>query len=82
VAVAWTGPLYLATRHFAGWYMTNVLGMVSEDAAIAPGHEDGGELVRRLYGHRDKEDALERAVQAYANTGNVIPIRPAMGEGS
>lgn len=55
--------------------MVNVLFMVSEDVAIALGHEDGGELVRRLYGHRDKDQALDRVVAAYDRTGNVRPIR-------
>lgn len=74
-AAGWTESLYLATRHFAGWYMVNVLEMPSEDVAIALGHEDGGELVRRLYGHRDKDKALDRVVQAYAQTGRVKPLR-------
>jgi hypothetical protein len=33
--------------------MVNELEMSSEDVAIALGHQDGGNLVRRLYGHRD-----------------------------
>jgi integrase len=74
-AAGWTQSLYLATRHFAGWYMVNVLEMSSEDVAIALGHEDGGELVRRLYGHRDKDKALDRVVQAYAQSGRVKPLR-------
>jgi integrase len=74
-AVGWRQSLYLATRHFAGWYMVNVLEMSSEDVAIALGHEDGGELVRRLYGHRDKDKALDRVVAAYANSGRVKPLR-------
>jgi integrase len=65
-AAGWEGSLYLATRHFAGWYMVNVLEMSSEDVAIALGHQDGGNLVRRLYGHRDKHRALDRIVGAYA----------------
>jgi len=65
-ASGWTGSLYLATRHFAGWYMVNVLEMPSEDVAIALGHQDGGNLVRRLYGHRDRHHALDRIVGAYA----------------
>ena len=44
--------------------MVNMLGMPSEDVGIALGHEDGGELVRRLYGHRDKDQALDRVVAA------------------
>jgi integrase len=66
-AAGWEGSLYLATRHFAGWYMVNVLEMPSEDVAIALGHQDGGNLVRRLYGHRDKHWALDRIVSAYAS---------------
>lgn len=65
-AAGWEGSLYLATRHFAGWYMVNELEMPSEDVAIALGHQDGGNLVRRLYGHRDKRRALDRIVGAYA----------------
>jgi integrase len=40
-AAGWTGSLYLATRHFASWYMVNVLDLPSEDVAIALGHTDG-----------------------------------------
>jgi integrase len=65
-AAGWSGSLYLATRHFAGWYMVNILEMSSEDVAIALGHQDGGNLVRRLYGHRDRHRALDRIVSAYA----------------
>jgi integrase len=78
-AAGYDGTLYLATRHFAGWYMVNVLELPSEDVAIALGHTDGGELVRRLYGHRDVERALERVRRAYESTGNVKPLR-AVGE--
>jgi integrase len=76
-AAGWDLSLYLATRHFAGWYMVNVLEMPSEDVAIALGHEDGGELVRRLYGHRDKDRALDRVVAAYKRIGRVHPFRTA-----
>lgn len=62
-----------ATRHFAGWYMVNELEMSSEDVAIALGHQDGGNLVRRLYGHRDKGRALDRIVGAYASAAENHP---------
>jgi hypothetical protein len=62
--------LYLATRHFAGWYMVNILDLPSEDVAIALGHTDGGELVRRLYGHCDHERALDRVTVAYERTAS------------
>lgn len=66
--------LYLATRHWAGWYMTNVLDLDSEIVAIQLGHEDGGELVRKLYGHRDRAAALRRVGEAY-DAGTVVPLK-------
>jgi hypothetical protein len=50
--------------------MVNELEMPSEDVAIALGDQDGGNLVRRLYGHRDKGRALDRIVNDYANAAN------------
>lgn len=73
-AVGFEASLYVATRHHAGWYMVNVLGLASEDVAIALGHEDGGQLVRLLYGHRDRDMALDRVVGAY-ESARVVPIR-------
>lgn len=75
-AVGYDGSLYLATRHFAGAWMTNVLGLAAEDVAIALGHTDGGYLVRVLYGHRDSELALDRVLAAYDNRSNVTPLSP------
>jgi integrase len=75
VAAGWAGSLYLATRHFAGWYMVNVLDLPSEDVAIALGHTDGGELVRHLYGHRDHERALDRVAAAYERTANYTQMQ-------
>lgn len=63
--VGWDRSLYLATRHFAGWYMVNVLLLDSEDVAFALGHEDGGHQVRSTYGHREREAALRRVAAAY-----------------
>ena len=74
-AAGWRGTLYLATRHFAGWYMVNVLELPSEDVAIVLGHTDGGELVRKLYGHRDHERALDRVAAAYESTANFTQMR-------
>ena len=74
-AAGWSGSLYLATRHFAGWYMVNVLELLSEDVAIALGHTDGGELVRKLYGHRDHERALDRVTAAYDRTASHTQMR-------
>ena len=74
-AAGWQGSLYLATRHFAGWYMVNMLELPSEDVAIALGHTDGGELVRKLYGHRDQERALDRVTAAYGRTASFTQMR-------
>jgi hypothetical protein len=71
--------LYRCTRHYAGWYMTEILGIDSEDVAIALGHTDGGELVRRLYGHRDKDRALDRVSAAFDRVANVVPLRAVEG---
>jgi hypothetical protein len=73
-AAGWQGSLYMATRHFAGCYMVNVLELPSEDVAIALGHTDAGELVRRLYGHRGRDRALDRVTEAYRGLG-VRPTR-------
>jgi hypothetical protein len=56
--------------------MVNELEMSSEDVAIALGHQDGGTLVRRLYGHRDKGRALDRIVGAYADAANGHAVTP------
>lgn len=74
-AAGYEGSLYLATRHFAGAYMTNTLLLPAEDVAIALGHTDGGYLVRTLYGHRDEAAARERVAKAYRSIGNVRPLR-------
>jgi integrase len=59
--------MYLAGRHFAGWYLYNVLELPAEDVAIQLGHEDGGLLVRQLYGHRDRARTLARIERAFAD---------------
>lgn len=74
-AAGWEGSLYLATRHFAGSYMVNVLELPSEDVAIALGHTDGGELVSRLYGHRDRDRALDRVAAAYERTASFTQMQ-------
>jgi integrase len=72
--VGYEGSVYLATRHFAASQMVNVLGFSAEEVAIALGHEDGGALVARLYGHRDKRQTLARVVEAYDRRSNVVPL--------
>jgi len=73
-AAGWEKSLYLATRHFFGSYLTNDLLMPAEDVAIALGHTDGGDLVRKRYGHRSTADALARVANAHMQQGRVIDL--------
>jgi integrase len=57
--------LYTATRHYFGWYAWNVLELDARDIALHFGHQDGGELVRKLYGHPDAKLARERVREAF-----------------
>jgi integrase len=57
--------LYTATRHHFGWYAWNVLELDARDIALHFGHQDGGELVRKLYGHADEKLARERVREAF-----------------
>lgn len=58
--------LYTATRHHFAWYAWNVLELSPEDIAQHFGHQDGGELVRKLYGHFDQVRARSRIREAFA----------------
>lgn len=55
--------------------MVNVLELLSEDVVIALRHTDGRELVRRLYGHRDRDRALDRVAGAYGRTASHTQLR-------
>jgi hypothetical protein len=57
--------LYIATRHYFGWYAWNVLELDPRDIALQFGHGDGGELVRKLYGHPDAALARQRVREAF-----------------
>jgi integrase len=57
--------LYTATRHYFGWYAWNVLELDARDIALQFGHQDGGELVRKLYGHPDAAIARDRIRRAF-----------------
>jgi len=43
--------------------------------AIALGHTDGGELVRKLYGYRDRERALDRVTTASDRVASYTQMR-------
>jgi integrase len=71
--------LYLATRHFYGWYALNVAGLAAHVIALQLGHVDGGVLVRKLYGHPDAAIARELTRAAFRETPQVAALRPAAG---
>lgn len=57
-------------RHFAGHYLHVTLGLPDRVVAAQLGHNDGGKLIRELYGHGEV-GALEAIDEAF---DNVIPI--------
>lgn len=67
--------LYLATRHYFGWYATNVLELPADVVAQQLGHKDGGKLVAQLYGHLEGKVARRRIRQAFDSAGQVRPLR-------
>jgi integrase len=71
--------LYLATRHYFGWYALNVLGLEPAVIALQLGHRDGGKLVEELYGHRELRRAHQQIRAAF--TSNVVPLRRPKAEG-
>jgi integrase len=69
--------LYTATRHYFGWYAWNVLGLDARDIALQFGHQDGGELVRKLYGHPDAARARARVREAFRQAPTApVPLAP------
>ncbi len=74
-------PLYLATRHYFGWYALNVLELDSAIIAEQLGHKDGGKLVEQLYGHPDRKRRLAKIRQAFESADNVRQLR-AVGGGA
>lgn len=71
--------LYIASRHYFGWYAWNVLELDARDIALHFGHQDGGELVRKLYGHPDAALARERVREAYRQAPT--PVAPLVQPG-
>lgn len=70
--------LYTCTRHYFGWYAFNILELPDHVIARQFGHQDGGKLVRTVYGHPDEKIALEKIRAAYRNPPTPpTPIRRA-----
>ena len=70
--------LYEATRHYFAWYLLNVLELPDHVVAAQLRHDDGGTLVRELYGHPDAAIARERIRAAFREVPAVValPSRP------
>jgi integrase len=71
-----TTALYEATRHYFAWYLLNVAdgGMPAHVVAAQLRHDDGGTLVRELYGHPDAAMARERIRAAFRTTAPVVAL--------
>jgi hypothetical protein len=68
--------LYTCTRHYFAWYAWNVLRLEPEVIADHFGHQDGGELVRKLYGHFDSSLSRARVCKAFAAApAEVVSLR-------
>ena len=66
--------LYESTRHYFAWYALNVLELPDHIVAAQLGHDDGGTLVRELYGHPDAAIARERIRAAFRAVPNVAAL--------
>ena len=64
-------------REQRSWVIRRWSGRALRAVRVSCGcHEDGGDLVRKLYGHRDRSRALDRAVRAYEEKSRVTLLRP------
>ena len=72
-----TTSLYEATRHYFAWYLLNVAELPDHVVAAQLRHDDGGTLVRELYGHPDAAMARERIRAAFRSVPAVsaLPVR-------
>ena len=62
------------TRHYFGWYALNVLELPPHVIALHFGHRDGGELVRKNYGHPDAALSRERVRESFKQAP-AAPVR-------
>jgi integrase len=66
--------LYEATRHYFAWFLLNVLELPDHVVAVQLRHDDGGTLVRELYGHPDAAIARERIRAAFRTVTPVVAL--------
>jgi integrase len=64
-------------RHFCASWLFNDLELPDQDGAHQLGHEDGGGLVQRLYGHLSERLARERIKRATTGKPSVVSLRDA-----
>ena len=69
-----TTTLYEATRHYFAWYLLNIAEMPDHVVAQQLRHDDGGTLVRELYGHPDAAIARERIRAAFREQATVVAL--------
>lgn len=69
-----TTSLYAATRHYFAWYLLNVCELPEHVVAQQLRHDDGGTLVRQLYGHSDAAIARERIRAAFRDMATVTAL--------
>lgn len=69
--------LYLATRHYCGWLMLNVIGLDPHVIGLHLGHTDGGKLVANPYGHPDEQIARGKIRDAFNATAIVEAVQAA-----
>jgi integrase len=69
-----TTALYEATRHYFAWYLLNVAELPDHVVAAQLRHDDGGTLVRELYGHPDAAMARERIRAAFRTVAPVVAL--------
>ncbi len=76
--------LYEATRHYFAWYLLNVAELPDHVVAMQLRHDDGGTLVRELYGHPDAAIARERIRAAFRDVAPVtaLPVSHEMSHDS
>jgi integrase len=66
--------LYECTRHYFAWYLLNVAELPDHVVAQQLRHDDGGTLVRELYGHPDAAIARERIRAAFRTIAPVVAL--------
>lgn len=80
VAAGFPGLDLYALRHACASHLLNDLGLPAHQVAAHLGHDDGGVLVMKLYGHPSKALALDAIAAAYAP--NVVPIKDRRASGA